>query len=136
MTQEVKEYAEKRILESGIRMVSGHYPEFKSREHVDLWLKISKDVFRAKALVEMEPEDSMEMNLTNEEISAIFTDIYNGFWMQHRDHIPERSDEAGWDAIMEESKVLMEKYNCQLARDLVANLVVIMDQRMREKVHK
>lgn len=42
MTDEVKEYAEKRILESGIRRVPGHYPDFESKEHVDDWLAMSK----------------------------------------------------------------------------------------------
>jgi hypothetical protein len=47
MTEEVKKYAEKLILESNIRMVPGHYPEFKSKEQVDLFLKISELSFKA-----------------------------------------------------------------------------------------
>lgn len=35
MTKEVRKYAEKRILESNIRMVPGHYPKFESKEQVD-----------------------------------------------------------------------------------------------------
>ncbi|MDO4327518.1 MAG: hypothetical protein Q4E24_16095 [bacterium] len=38
MTDEVKEYAEKRIWESGIRRVTAHYPQFESREQVDEWI--------------------------------------------------------------------------------------------------
>lgn len=45
MTDEVREYAEKRILESGIRKVPGHYPDFQSREHVDKWLEMSLYMF-------------------------------------------------------------------------------------------
>ncbi|WP_333647992.1 hypothetical protein [Lacrimispora sp.] len=45
MTEEVRKYAEMRILESGIRRVPGHYPEFESKEHVDQWLKICKVSF-------------------------------------------------------------------------------------------
>lgn len=39
MSPEVKAYAEKKIYESGIKMVPGHYPTFTSKEHVDLWVK-------------------------------------------------------------------------------------------------
>ena len=45
MTQEVKDYATRKILESGIRMVPGHYPGFRDKEHVDMWLKMSRYAF-------------------------------------------------------------------------------------------
>ncbi|HBE87178.1 MAG TPA: hypothetical protein DDW53_20300 [Lachnoclostridium sp.] len=41
MTEEVKKYAEKRILESNIRMVPGHYPEFDNKEQVDRFMEMS-----------------------------------------------------------------------------------------------
>ena len=47
MTEEVKKYAEKRILESNIRMVPGHYPVFESKEQVDMFLKMSELSFKA-----------------------------------------------------------------------------------------
>ena len=47
MTEEVEKYAEKRILESNIRMVPGHYPVFKSKEQVDMFLKMSEFSFKA-----------------------------------------------------------------------------------------
>ncbi|GLB30110.1 hypothetical protein LAD12857_20330 [Lacrimispora amygdalina] len=46
MTEEVRKYAEKRIMESNIRMVPGHYPEFKSKEQVDMFLKMSELSFK------------------------------------------------------------------------------------------
>lgn len=45
MTDEVREYAERKIWESGVRMVSGHYPVFEDREQVDSWLDISAYMF-------------------------------------------------------------------------------------------
>lgn len=69
--------------------------------------------------------------MTNKDVSAVFIDIYNGFWMNHRDHLPEVYDKSGWDAIHKEGQDLMKKHDCQLARDLVADLIVIMDQRAR-----
>lgn len=70
--------------------------------------------------------------MTNKEISEIFTDIYNGFWMKHRDNLPELHDESGWDAIYEAAKGLMQKHDSLLARNMVADLMAIMDQRARE----
>lgn len=72
--------------------------------------------------------------MTNKEISEIFTDIYNGFWMQHRDSLPALHDEVGWDAIYAEAERLTEKHGSQLARDMVADLIVIMDRRAREEM--
>ncbi len=45
MPQELKDYANKRIEESGIVMVPGHYPVFESKEHVDKWIEINQKVF-------------------------------------------------------------------------------------------
>lgn len=72
--------------------------------------------------------------MTNKEISEIFTDIYNGFWMKYRDNLPDLHDEPGWDAIYAEAKDLMQKHDSLLARNLVADLMVIMDRRAREEM--
>lgn len=45
MPQELKDYADKRIKESGIAMVPGHYPVFKSKEHVDEWVERNQKAF-------------------------------------------------------------------------------------------
>ena len=42
MPQDVKEYAERKIHESGVRCVPGHYPVFKSKEDVDKWLEMTE----------------------------------------------------------------------------------------------
>lgn len=69
--------------------------------------------------------------MTNKQVSDVFVDIYNGFWMKHRDKLPELDDEAAWDAIVDEGRALMKKYDCQLATDMVSDLLGIMDQRQR-----
>lgn len=46
MSQELKDYANKRIKESGIRMVPGHYPVFDSKEHVDEWIEMMQELIR------------------------------------------------------------------------------------------
>lgn len=45
MSQELKDYANKRIEESGILMVPGHYPVFESKEHVDKWVEMKQKAF-------------------------------------------------------------------------------------------
>lgn len=45
MPQELKDYANKRIKESGIVMVPGHYPVFESKEHVDKWIEMNQKAF-------------------------------------------------------------------------------------------
>ncbi len=44
MPQELKDYANKRIKESGIVMVPGHYPVFESEEHVDEWIEMIRSI--------------------------------------------------------------------------------------------
>ena len=45
MPQELKDYANKRIKESGIVMVPGHYPVFESKEHVDEWIEMMQKAY-------------------------------------------------------------------------------------------
>lgn len=45
MPQELKDYANKRIEESGIRMVPGHYLVFESKEDVDKWIEMKQRAF-------------------------------------------------------------------------------------------
>ena len=45
MPQELKDYANKRIKESGIARVLGHYPVFESKEHVDKWIEMNQKSF-------------------------------------------------------------------------------------------
>lgn len=71
--------------------------------------------------------------MTNRELSDVFTDIYNGFWMKHRDSLPEISDSDGWNAIVKEAGALVRKHDCQLARDMTADLLAVTDQRQRNK---
>lgn len=127
MPEEIMEYARKRIRENGIKLV--HCPEFGCREDVDAFIRIASQMSRKG----VEAKHGRTPTMTNKEVSAIFTDIYNGFWMKHRDNLPGLHDEAGWDSLHEEARGLMEKHGCQLAQDMVANLVVIMDQRQRSK---
>lgn len=63
MTEEVKDYAEKRILEGNIRMVPGHYPEFDSKEQVDMFMKMCEMAFRAYEKEPFDPAELTEVDL-------------------------------------------------------------------------
>lgn len=127
MTEEIREYAQRRIRESGIRMV--HCPDFGYREDVDKFIEIASYLSMKGA----KAKTRQKICMTNKEVSEAFTDIYNGFWMRHRDSLPALSDDAGWDAVVREAWELMEKHDSQLARDMVGNVMAIMDQRQRDK---
>ena len=45
MSQELRDYANEKIKESGIVMVPGHYPVFESKEHVDKWIEMMQGAF-------------------------------------------------------------------------------------------
>lgn len=127
MPEGIMGYARKRIWENGIRVV--HCPEFGCKEDVDAFIKVAGQMSGRGA----EAKHRRAAAMTNKEVSAVFTDIYNGFWMKRRDNLPGLHDEAGWDSLHEDARELMEKHGCQLAQDMVANLVAIMDQRARKE---
>jgi len=45
VTPDVKEYFQQQYNDSGIRVVPGHWPDFKSREQVDQWITLIKSMF-------------------------------------------------------------------------------------------
>lgn len=45
MSQEVKDYANKRIKGSEIVMVPGHYLVFERKEQVDKWIEMSQNLY-------------------------------------------------------------------------------------------
>lgn len=63
MTEEVRKYAEERIYKSGIRCVPGHYPEFDSKEQVDMFLKMRKMAFSAYEKEPFDPAELTEVDL-------------------------------------------------------------------------
>ena len=67
MTEEVRKYAEKRIIESNIRMVPGHYPEFDSKEYVDRFIKMCEMSFRAYEEEPFNPAELTEVDLNEYE---------------------------------------------------------------------
>lgn len=63
MTEEVRKYAEKRILDSNIRMVPGHYPVFESKEQVDQFIKMRDMAFKVYEKKSYDPADLTEVDV-------------------------------------------------------------------------
>lgn len=53
--RDVKEYYNKKLQETGIRMVPGHYPVLKTKEEIDKWFSMWEKMFDSK---EDEDEDN------------------------------------------------------------------------------
>jgi hypothetical protein len=45
MTSEVLEYFKREYEKSNIRVVPGHWPDFKDKDHVDKWIKTMESIF-------------------------------------------------------------------------------------------
>lgn len=70
--------------------------------------------------------------MTNAEVQAGFTEVYNRFWLNYRNKpLPKDSDE--WERMHTWGVVLMKKY--PFLRDTVAGMVEELDQRMRRREH-
>ena len=70
--------------------------------------------------------------MTNAEVQAGFTEVYNRFWLNYRDKpLPKDSDE--WERMHTWAVVLIKKY--PFLRDTVASMVEELDQRMRRREH-
>lgn len=47
MTNEIFEYFKIKYKESNITVVPGHWPDFKSKEEIDKWIKIMESMFNS-----------------------------------------------------------------------------------------
>lgn len=71
--------------------------------------------------------------MTNAEVQAGFTEVYNQFWLNYRDKpLPKDSDE--WERMHTWAVVLIKKY--PFLRDTVASMVEELDQRMRRRCYE
>ena len=64
--------------------------------------------------------------MSNEEISAAFHEIYNGFWLRYRNN---KNSESDFEQIVNEARKLLEKYPFKLAQDMVLNFLDELDRR-------
>ena len=53
--------------------------------------------------------------MTNKDISSIFTDAYNQFWMKWRDDVPPR-DSGQWTAMVGEANAIKGRYGTRMVR--------------------
>lgn len=53
--------------------------------------------------------------MTNKDISSIFSETYNQFWMKWRDNVPP-SGSADWDILLSEANAIKTRYGMHLVR--------------------
>lgn len=53
--------------------------------------------------------------MTNKDISNIFNETYNQFWMKWRDNVPSR-DSVQWEVMIGEAEVIKLRYGTHLVR--------------------
>ena len=116
MTEEVRKYAEKRILESNIRMVPGHYPVFESKEQVDLFIKMrdiafyKKESYDSADLAEVDIEEYrslMECLKRNKENvpPELLTTKYRRSYDQLKERIQAMTKEIFQDVVLSGLKI-------------------------------
>lgn len=77
--------------------------------------------------------------MSNEEIAKVFQEVYNGFWLKHRNTALDRFDAEGWDRLLNEGVALVQKYDGHpLVNHMVFDLINELDTRMinREEKHE
>lgn len=108
---EVREYANKRMAETGICMVPSHYPKFKSKEHVDQWLAMSRYAFEHWE----EEEDLWEFTtIKKEQYQTLLTQL-----KRNKERVPLEELRGRYQKpyrkLLEQLKVMTEK----LLQDIV-----------------
>ena len=53
--------------------------------------------------------------MTNRDISSIFNEVYNQFWMKWRDNVPARGS-IDWDILMGEAEIIKLRHGTHLVR--------------------
>lgn len=53
--------------------------------------------------------------MTNKEISSIFNETYNQFWMKWRDNVPTK-DSVDWNMLQGEADAIKARYGTRLVR--------------------
>lgn len=126
MTDEVKEYAEKRIWESGIRRVQEHYPQFESREQVDEWI------------------DTASRSLHEEFEIIVFPSVHSIDMEQYKDllwclkknednvdiEVLKTRYKTGYDALREQIKTITNK----MIKEVVLEEVLIKRENADEQI--
>ena len=68
--------------------------------------------------------------MTDEQVKQGFTEVYNDFWNQYKQHVPQ-TDSSEWERIRTWSVVLQKKY--PFLKETIIQLELELDQRMRRK---
>ena len=72
--------------------------------------------------------------MTDRYIQSGFDEVYNGFWREYRNHMPEPDDEEGWDRSHNHALELQEKY--QFLIEVIIMLEIELYERMKARMRK
>lgn len=74
--------------------------------------------------------------MTNKQVSEMFGDIYNGFWLRYRDYVPADPQSPLWSQIVDEAGRLMRLHNCEMGHQMILGFLAELEDRSREKEGK
>lgn len=75
--------------------------------------------------------------MSNEDISKAFQEVYNVFWLKHRNSNLQKDDEEGWNRLRDEGFAIIRKYGeHDLVKHMVIGLMNELDRRMRQGENK
>ncbi|WP_251501418.1 hypothetical protein [Otoolea muris] len=72
--------------------------------------------------------------MTDRYIQSGFDEVYNGFWRECRNHMPEPDDEEGWDRSHNHALELQEKY--PFLSEVIIRLEIELYERMKARMRK
>lgn len=72
--------------------------------------------------------------MTDRYIQSGFDEVYNGFWREYRNHMPEADDSEGWGRCHDHSLALQEKY--PFLSEAIVRLEIELDERMKAAMQK
>lgn len=70
--------------------------------------------------------------MDNDRVKEIFLQCYNGFWNKWK-AVPLERQSPEWEEIAAESRVLAEKYQCDLCSHMIRDFLDILENRCRKR---
>lgn len=71
--------------------------------------------------------------MSNEEIAKAFHEVYNVFWLKHRNENLAIDNAEGWQRLLDEGMALIQKHNeCALVKHMVFDLMEELNRRARK----
>lgn len=66
--------------------------------------------------------------MTNQEVAALFDEVYNNFWLKWRDR---KISEGDWDAVRQEAKQIADRYPGKLSIRILVEMQMELEERQK-----